>query len=426
MWSDKSFRLLINSLVLAIFSLVVPTNEATAQRGGSQNKPYRLVPLSLNRGTAFAMNEAVVSGSTTRVQAVGEVDSQPFHWSVAATSSSQSVLATPLIEPEGFAGATLARDINNAGIIVGYGYTLDGTCLGVVWQDRLAEPVVLPLPDGFSGYGIRATNINNPTNGSGIILGTIDGTIVTASGTLSAVGAIVWRYSFDANAELVLSPPTWFSFSSQDESNMGLNDAGWIALTEGAQALRYRLDWEWQPTGDGTEMAEVFYLAEGGGSLLSSNVQWARTGGINQAGDVAVYYRPLNASGDTLLAKRLGGNDLAFPKFTTKRDQVDVINHVQAINNATTQHAVQVLGNAGWLNTRYGSYLNPRPAIWESGGTVRLLEEITTYPADTTYFFRPIVTSMHDLNDASWICGNTVRGVSGQQTDIPTVLIRNP
>jgi hypothetical protein len=241
-------------------------------------------------------------------------------------------------------------------------------------------------------------------------------------------GIIVWRYSFDENAALVVSPPTWFSFSNQLGLKIGLNDAGWIVLTDGSQAHRYRLDWEWvwdPAAGSEGAFVEVFELAEGG-NLFGSNVQWARAGGINQAGDAAAYFRAVNSQAHTLVAKRLSGSDISFPKFTTKKDQVDEINAVQAINDVTDQHGVQVLGNVGWFNTRNGSFQNPRPALWESGGSVRLLEEITTFPSDANYSFKVLNVSMYDLNDASWICGFVQREASGQWSDVPAVLIRNP
>jgi len=247
---------------------------------------------------------------------------------------------------------------------------------------------------------------------------TIDGAIDYGSnGVLEALGIIAWRYSFDDNNQLSVSTPTWFSFSDQAELKIGLNNHGWMALSNGIQAQRYRLEW------DGVE--DMFTLVGGEGNLFDSNVQWSRAGGINQAGDAAAFLRKTNSNNDELVAKRLNGTLLNFPAYTTKRDEVNRIESVWAINDATSTHAVQVLGKVGVSNTRNGSYQSPRPALWEAGGTVRLLQDITSYPSDATYSFPILGTSMYDLNDASWICGQTQRRADGEIVNIPTVLIRN-
>ncbi len=393
-----------------VFVGMLPSVTAWAQpKKGGGSKPYRLVPLSLEQGTAFGMNEAVLANNNVTVELVGELEYQPCHWTVTATNASQT-MTTTLLQGDLIAGS--AVDINNAGMIVGYGVSSLGKVHSLVWLDSSAPPTVLPLPDGLTG-NIQATNINN----TGVILGTINGHVPDGTGGVqNIVGIIAWQYSFDANAALVISSPTWFEFSNQQGLKIGLNDAGWITLTDDLQAHRYQLVWS----------AGQYSLAAGGGAMFSSGVQWAQAGGINQAGDAAVYYRANNSSAHTLVARRLDGTNVSFPKFASKRDQVDEINQVRAINDVTDRHGLQVLGNVGWFNTRYGSYQNPRPAIWESGGSVRLLEDITTLPSDANYTFKRLTVSMYDLNNASWICGFVQREASGQWSDVPAVLIHNP
>jgi hypothetical protein len=397
--------------------------------GGSNSKPYRLVPLSLEQGTAFGMNEAVSSGTMQTVELVGEVASLACHWQVTSTGTSQSINTTPLLSPAGFVPVSgRASDINNAGIIVGHGYAGDGIVRGLVWDGHLAEPITLPMPAGFTGFGVRLTNINNATNGSGIILGNIDGIVPDGSGGWqTALGIIVWRFSFDEHDNLIVSPPTWFSFSDQAQMKIGLNDAGWIVLTHNGRAHRYRLDWElvWDPlAGEGGDFVEMFYLADGEGDMHGANVTLSWAGGINQEGIATGYRRPTNSHAEELFGKRLDGTFLSFPVYASGRDLVTRIYGVRAINDVTTSHNVQVLGMAGSYSTRNG-YRSPRPALWESGGTVRLLQDITVYPTDASYTFKILGTSMYDLNDASWICGQTQRQLNGQSTDIPSVLIRN-
>jgi hypothetical protein len=146
-------------------------------------------------------------------------------------------------------------------------------------------------------------------------------------------------------------------------------------------------------------------------------------GGINQAGDVAGDYRTLNQKGRDVYVQRLDGTLLSMPVYIDNRDYGTYVHGVDAVNDATGQHAVQVLGVVGTYSKKSNSLGPWYGATWESGGKVRLLKDITDVPADDTYDFSS-VTSFDDLNDAGWICGRIARGAN--RVGVPAVLIRKP
>ena len=102
-----------------------------------------------------------------------------------------------------------AEAINNDGVIVG-GCRLIDTSPGqpLLWEDELADPRHLPLPEGFVGFAMPRA-INN----AGVIVGELSGELTTGGETVHVEGLIAWLTWRDLNGRIQVSTPTWFPFT---------------------------------------------------------------------------------------------------------------------------------------------------------------------------------------------------------------------
>lgn len=388
------------------------------KKGGSTTRTHRLVTLNSEPGGAIAMTQAVTTHGATTVNLVGWLGEFAQFWRVS-TSTSDTVVSIRLTLPADVdpnSPIASAQAINNAGIIVG-GCRLIGTSAGqpLLWEDELADPVHLPLPDGFRGWAMPRA-----INSAGVIVGDLSGDLTAGEETVHVEGLIVWLAWRDQNAQLQVSAPTWFHFDSMSVPE--LNDSGWVAFDGIDGNFRLQLAYQWVRDELRQKDVPQFHISLTDGPLFGSD-KVAFVGGINQAGDVAGDYRTLNQKGRDVYVKRLDGTFLSMPVYIDNRDYGTYVHGVDAVNDATAQHAVQVLGVVGTYSKKSNSLGPWYGATWESGGKVRLLKDITDVPADDTYDFTS-VTSFDDLNDAGWICGRIARGTN--RDGVPAILIRKP
>lgn len=413
-------RLLLFATAFTLISL--SHADAFAQKGkpggGTTTRPYRLVTLDLNSGGATAMTEAVTVNGTTTVSVVGWQGELARFWRITSSASDliQNIsLALPAgIDPQ--SPLASAEAINDQGIIVG-GCRLVDSWPGqpLLWEHEQAEPILLPLPDGFTGWAMP-----RGINYSGIIVGDLSGDFTSAEGTDHVEGLIAWLAWHDADGTLQVSRPTWLPIDVMSVPK--LNDAGWVAFDSADGVFRLQL---------ATHLVHDEQLDVDTPEVIMNDLDVplfgsdtvATVGGINQAGDVAGDFQLLSQRARDIYVKRLDGTFLSMPVYVNTRELGTYVHGIDAVNNATGQHAVQVLGEVGThykKSTGLGAWYW---AIWESGASVRLLKDITEVPTDSTYDFSS-VTSFHDLNDASWICGRIARGES--RVGVPAVLIRKP
>lgn len=422
MCSELSTRRLcvIFAAIVALVSLS-PAN-ALAQggkKGGSVAKTHRLVTLDLNLGGASDMTEAVTANGTTTVDLVGWLGDFAQFWRVS-TSTSDTIEKIRLILPPDVDPQTpeaSAQAINPDGIIVG-GCRLIDTRGGqpLLWKDELASPLRMPLPEGFSGWAMPRA-----INRSGVIVGDLSGELMSGGESEHVEGLIVWLAWWNQDGQVQVSTPTWFPFSAM--STPKLNDLGWVAFSSNdGGALRLRLAHRWNWNEELNDEVCEFYFSGGEGPMFGSD-KVANVGGINQAGDVAGHYQTVNRQGRDVYVKRLDGTFLNMPVYVDDRFIGTYVHAVDAVNDATTQHAVQVLGVVGIYYKKSNSLGQWHRAIWESGGKVTLLKDVTDLPTDTTYDLTS-VTSFDDMNDATWICGRVARGEN--RVGVPVVLIRKP
>ena len=196
---------------------------------------------------------------------------------------------------------------------------------------------------------------------------------------------------------------------------------GGIRSNGGAVRLRLAHRWVWDDVREKRMCPSFTSVAEK--ARCSAVTKWRVSGASIRLGDVAGDYRTVNQPGRDVYVKRLDGTFLNMPVYVNDRTYGTYVHGVDAVNDATAQHAVQVLGEVGTYYKKSGSLGAWYGAIWESGRTVRLLKDITDVPTDSTYDFSN-VTSFDDLNDASWICGRITRGEA--RVGVPAVLIRKP
>lgn len=403
----------LGALVVAFASLAVAPEIASAQKKAS--KTHALVILDTGLGGAMAMSEVRVEAGEAVSQVVGWRDDLAWHWRVSA---SKQVESSPLALPadvDPLAPAAIATGVNERGWIVG-GYRSIGAGPGqpLLWTSAAGSPSALPLPSGFSGWAMPRS-----VNDDGVIVGELSGQIVTAGVASPVEGLVVWLAWTDIQGATQIDPPTWFTIPNL--STPRINQDGWVAFASDGAAYRLLLvhHWAWDET-LAREVAQFFVAA--GGTLFGSD-KIASVGGINAAGDVAGNVRTINQPGRDVYAQRLNGTFLSLPVYVNDRTYGTYVHGIKAINDANSAHGVQVLGRVGTYTKKGGALGAWNWALWESGGSVRLLKDVTVVPADTSYDFSS-VTSFEDLNDSAWICGRIARGAD--RVGVPAVLLRLP
>jgi hypothetical protein len=417
-WLSKSA-----AICLTVFSLAC--SAAYAQKGGkggSTPTTHRLVPLETTEGSALAMTEATTLDGKTSVSLVGWLGEDAWYWRVTTSMTGQDqVQSLPLLLPPNaypdFPTAS-GEAINADGLIVGSCRLLNaGPGQPLMWEDELADPMPLPLPTGFTGWAMPRA-----INRGGVIVGEYSGDQSNGVESNHVEGLIVWYTWVDEEDRRRIGPPTCFPMSVP--SLPQLNDAGWVAFDNLEGDYRIRLTYQWVANETLGYKVPEFSIGTVDGPLFGSD-KVASVGGINQAGDVAGTVRTINQPGQDLYVKRLDGSFLNMPVYINDRTYGTYVLSVTSINDATLQHAVQALGRAGVYYKKSPSSIGWRGwALWEAGGSVRLLHDITDVPSDSAYYFTSTPSNFYDLNDASWVCGRIARG--SDRVGVPAVLVRKP
>ncbi len=417
-WLSKSA-----AICLTVFSLACST--ACAQKGGkggSTPKTHRLIPLETTSGSALAMTEATMLDGKTSASLVGWLGEDAWYWHATASATGQDqVQSIPLLLPPNAdpdSPTASAEAINADGLIVGGCRLLNaGPGQPLMWEDELADPMPLPLPTGFTGWAMPRA-----INSGGVIVGEYSGDQLNGEESNHVEGLIAWYTWVDEEGRRRIGPSTCFPVPVP--SIPQLNDAGWVAFDSLEGDYRIHLTYQWVANETLGHDVPEFSMDAVDGPLLGSDTV-ATVGGINQAGDVAGIVRTINHPGQDVYVKRFDGSFLNMPVYINDRTYGTYVLSVTSINDATLQHAVQVLGRAGVYYKKSPSGLGLRGwALWESGGSVRMLQDISDVPSDSTYDFTQFVSNFDNLNDASWICGRIARG--SDRVGVPAVLVRKP
>jgi hypothetical protein len=339
----------------------------------SDRTGYSVIELDTLPGKAFGING--------QAEMVGEAGEQAQYW--LYDLASQDVLQIPLSDPEGTVfDESRAIDINDNRLIVGVGWVDSGQGLvgsALVWVDAMSDPLVLPLPEGSISGG--ATAVNNA------------GVVVGVAGLEGCAAAIAWRVAADGVVEGPVVLATGENASAQDVNENGVT-VGWV----NDHAVRWTLSWDAELVSSPTD--ELFD---------PSLVPYSHAQGVNDAGDVCG-----QAGAEFAEAFLLQNGGLAPLKPLIDSRKAATVNvGATALNNATTDHGVQVVGSA---------YVYDRATYFIKCDALTLWEEdqsVTDLTAEGSRKTKPeFVTA---INDSGWVTGATFN--TNLEQNVPMLMI---
>jgi uncharacterized membrane protein len=364
------------AIIVALVAVCVST-PARAQKG--RDKPgdktgYSVIELDTLPGTAYRVNG--------QAEIVGEAGDQARYW--LYDPASQDVLQIPLPDPEGIVfDESRATDINDNGLIVGVGWAdngqgLEGTPL--LWVDSMSDPFVLPLPEGFTNGG--ATAINNA------------GLVVGVAGLEGCAAAIAWRVFAGGLVEGPVVLATGDNASAQDINENGLA-VGWV----NDHAIRWTLSWDGELVLSATD--ELFD---------PSLVPYSHAQGVNDAGDVCGQAELFGFTEAFLLQN---GGLVPLKPLVDSRKAATVNVNATALNNATSDHGVQVVGSAYVYDRATYVIQYDAVTLWEEDQTV------TNLTAEGSRKTKPSL--VRAINDSGWVTGATFN--TNLEQNVPMLMI---
>ena len=363
-----------SSVVVTVALVAVGVSTAAWAGKPSDNTGYSVIELDTLPGRAYRVNG--------QGEIVGEAGDQARYW--LYDPASQDVLPIPLPDPEGIAlDKSRATDINDDGLIVGVGWADHGQGLvgyPLVWVDAMSEPLILPLPQGSTIGG--ATAVNNA------------GVVVGVAGLEDSAAAIAWRVAAGGLVEGPVVLATGESASAQDINENG-GAVGWV----NDHAVRWTLGWDGELVSSATD--ELFD---------PSLVPYSHAQGVNDAGDVCGQADLLGFTEAFLLQD---GGLTPLKPLVDRRKTATVNVNATALNNATTDHGVQVVGSA-YVYDRATYFIQyDALTLWEEDQTV------TDLTAEGSRKTKP--DSVTAINDSGWVTGATFN--TNLEQNVPMVMI---
>jgi hypothetical protein len=371
----------ISTLAVAMAACLLCVTPAEAKKppkpgGGSPG--YSVIELDALPGTAYGING--------QVEIVGEAGDQAQYWRYELAS--QNVLQIGLQDPDGTVfDKSRAIDINDDGLTAGVGWVDHGQGLEgspLLWVDPQEAPLVLPLPQGsISG---AATAVNN----AGIVVG------AAALEGYSTRKAIAWRVDANGGVEGPVELATGAIATAQDINENG-DAVGWV----NDHAVRWTLNWD-----EGLALTATEELFD------SSLVPFSHAQSINDVGDVSGRAQT-DPEGFAEAFLLMSGQLTALMPLVDNRKNATFNEMATALNNATVDHGVQVVGSAYVYDRRSGTGQYSAVVLWEEDQTV------TNLTAEGGRNTNP--DSVTSINDNGWVTGATFN--TGLEQSVPMLMI---
>jgi len=346
---------------------------------------YTQVELSSIEGKASAVNQ--LDGFVDVVGGLWDSSGEErvlkaHYWMVDPAGNVLSMALQTL--PPAAAGAvvgSMASDVNNQGVVVGW--QTDGTELPrpVLWPNAASAPIELPLPNDAS-LGAMATSIND----AGIVVGTTydpDDQGAVASQTL-----VAWKVAVADGVAVVLG--TQAILSAQAVMVPQIVNSGYVSVSIASEPFNYRafrlsLDWDdqnvWMAAGSATQLVDTY----------------SQAAAINEEGTVCGCYKRdgamwafvMTAAGDLVDLPELPGGRIRGQPYVIRNF------HANALNNASP---LQVVGDGIVRMTETLEARGTVSVLWNVGGSA--VDLGSEADGDRKY--------LHDINDAGWIVGDAV------------------
>jgi hypothetical protein len=272
-------------------------------------------------------------------------------------------------------GSKGARAINRDGVIVGWDIGADGA-RPVVWQDFVAPPLELPVPDGFTG-GASAHDINDNL--------LVVGYLTPDNGVASVVA---WQ--LDIVNGFLVTRDTIVVATGDELGTVSLNNNGFLAAAVDYHAWRWQVIWNPElGTAGGLEVVSADHLFQG------------TVTGINEAGTVCGQYTGALEG----YVMTLDGDLTLFTLPVNGKENASLV-QATAINDAIP---IQVAGSGDvW---RGNQFTRSPTVIWDLDG------DMVTLPLDDS---SPLVlNTIYALDDAGWGVGMS----HDSTTHLPVIVI---